>query len=226
MKLLIESIFDVIDSADVKPNKLSEDEIKDAIESFLKDNCNILGQIKIQNKDKDDLYIVDVHGSVQYINKKRQDLTGGLFKFGEVSGTFSCIQCKNLESLKGAPRKCAMFKCSGCAKLKSLEYAPNCVNILCDDCKNLESLKGVPQVCWTFNCSGCTKLKNLKGAPVKCMDFNCSNCTSLKNLDDAPDCAVFTCYNIGCKLKTKEIEKKVKAKEYYLTPSLKDVLGY
>lgn len=221
MKSIIESLFD----DDILDKDIPQNISEKLIETFLKENCNVLGQIKIQNKDVDDLYVVDIHGSIQYTNKKIQHLTNELlFKFGEVSGSFSCSNCKNLESLKGAPRKCIMFKCSGCTKLKSLEYAPDCMNILCDDCTNLESLKGAPQVCWTFNCSGCTKLKNLKGAPVKSVDFICSNCTSLKNLDDAPDCKTFTC--LGCKLKVNEIKKKVKAEEYHLIPSLKNIFGY
>lgn len=223
MKSIIESLFD----DDILDKDIPQNISEKLIETFLKDNCNVLGQIKIRDKDVDDLYVVDIHGSIQYTNKKIQYLTDELlFKFGDVSGTFNCAQCKNLESLKGAPRKCATFKCSDCVKLKSLEYAPDCVNFECNGCKNLESLKGVTQVCWVFNCSGCTKLKSLKGAPVKSVDFNCSNCTSLKNLDDAPDCNTFTCYNIGCKLKANEIKKKVKAEEYHLIPSLKNVLGY
>jgi len=75
------------------------------------------------------------------------------FKFGNVSGTFSCYS-NNLTSLKGAPRRVyGDFYCSY-NNLTSLEGAPNSVdgNFWCYD-NQLISLEGCPkQVGGIFGC--------------------------------------------------------------------------
>ena len=106
--------------------------------------------------------------------------------FGVVRGYFSCYDCKNLESLKGAPREVGRFFCCiGCNKLKSLEGAPEKVDgyFDCSECDNLESLKGAPkEVGGDFDCTVCKKLTSLEGAPEKVgKSFYCYDCPKLKD---------------------------------------------
>ena len=187
---------------------------KDIVESFLKDNyeCNY---IISETPNKDGLYIVNVDGSVNVINKNITSLTNGLFEFGEVSKQFNCYGCKSLTTLKGAPKKVGWgFDCSHCENLDSLEDAPKSIGASfdCSHCYKLTSLKGVPRECWDFNCSYCSHLKSLKDSPKTGGSFNCDRCVNLTSLEGAPktvDKNFYCCWCVGLK-SLKGAPKKVK----------------
>ena len=102
------------------------------IKDFLETNYKINSSYNI--KEKGNEFIVDVRGSVKVMNKNITTLTEGLFKFGEVGGSFDCIGCKSLKSLKGAPKETVVFDCSNCKSLTSLEGAPKCTFIAAYNC--------------------------------------------------------------------------------------------
>lgn len=143
--------------------------IKISIKEFLTKNFNIALD-DIGNTVKIDL----VHG-YYIVNSRLKDvvvtntsidlLTNGLFKWGEVR-YFICNNCKNLTSLKGAPKNCNVF--------------------ICDECENLTSLEGAPKKCKYFYCDDCNSLKSLKYAPIECVDFSCRR-TNIIDLDGLPD---------------------------------------
>ena len=69
-------------------------------------------------KDKDK-WIVDVSQPLIVSNYDIQYLTNDLFEFGIVNGKFDCGHCKNLKSLKGAPKEVrGDFYCDFCKNLK------------------------------------------------------------------------------------------------------------
>ena len=83
------------------------------IEQFLNDNYKIDGTYTINNDNT-----VDVDGTVKVKNRELESLTNGLFRFGIITHRFHCINCPNLKSLEGAPKKVGGY-------------------FWCDDCKNL-----------------------------------------------------------------------------------------
>lgn len=148
-------------------------------------------------------------------------LTNGLFQWGYVSGSFSCVGTR-ITSLKGAPKKCIDFYCSGtdieslegcpenvfefkcknCPKLKTLEGGPkNAKMFSCDYCSGLESLKGGPESSNIFSCGWCENLKSLEGCPQDVRDVSCRDCPKLTSLKGAPKQITldFNCSNTGIK---------------------------
>ena len=94
------------------------------IEQFLKDNYDIRGTHTINNDNT-----VDVDGTVKVKNRELESLTNGLFQFGIITHRFHCINCPNLKSLEGSPKKVGeCFSCCYCSNLTSLEGAPEEVN--------------------------------------------------------------------------------------------------
>ena len=130
---------------------------KAVIENWIKENYVIKGTLKIS-----DDFTVSCKGSIVVENKDITSLTNGMFSWGEIGGEFSCCNCENLKSLKGAPKGVdGDFSCYNCKNLKSLEGAP-------------ERVKG-----W-FGCSRCERLKSLEGAPETVVgDFYCYRCPNL-----------------------------------------------
>jgi hypothetical protein len=131
---------------------------------------------------------IDVDGDVTLMN---YDFTEFPLKFGKITGSFSCKDCSNLTSLKGAPTTVTgNFNCGLCIKLTSLEHTPITIgkDFFCNDCKKLTSLKYAPtDVGGSFYCHGCTNLTSLEGAPTIVKgSFHCSECTSLTSLEHAP----------------------------------------
>lgn len=164
--------------------------IKKSITNWLKNNLLIRFQ---ENKLSFDFstapIIVNYDGDIK-CKTNITSLTNGVFQWGVINGDFDCLQCKSLESLKGAPKEVVGdFICSECYSLESLEGAPKKVGLsfLCDWCDNLKSLKGAPkEVGMWFDCGSCTSLKTLEGAPEKVGgDFRCEKC-ALKSLKGAP----------------------------------------
>lgn len=153
------------------------------IDQFLKDNYNINGNYTIKDG------IVNVDGSIKLINLNIKQLTNGLFKFG-TAGEFMCSK-SSITSLIGAPEEVGYFSCRLCKNLKSLKGAPKKIHDVfnCRSCKSLKSLKGAPEfIDGEFNCSNCPSLTSLKGAPKKISgEFACLDCTSLQNLDYLPE---------------------------------------
>lgn len=66
----------------------------------------------------DDFGKITVNGSVRIPPKT----TKIPVEFSEVSDWFSCLGCRNLESLKGSPRKCKVFQMP--TSIGSLDYLP------------------------------------------------------------------------------------------------------
>jgi hypothetical protein len=99
---------------------------------------------------------VDVDGNVDLNN---QDFEEFGVQFGKVSGSFDCNGCKNLKTLKCAPKEVSgSFNCYSCTSLTSLEGAPEKVGreFSCIGCTSLTSLEGAPEkVNGGFYCSGC-----------------------------------------------------------------------
>ena len=158
------------------------------IERFLNDNYKIDGTYTIKNG------VVDVDGSitVRYEAQRRlKHLTNGTFKFGLVTKTFSCSECKSLLSLEGAPEKVnGNFYCSYCPKLTSLEGAPHEVGLdfSAMECYNLKTLKGLSK---KVNGSVyCTYNRVLEEINTDCDivggDFSVKKCKNLKSLKGLP----------------------------------------
>ena len=189
MKTLYESLLDDFDTLNGKINPREE------IKRFLNDNYRNAAKFKISKEINDDgLYEVTTDANIIVKNKTITSLTNGLFVFVDILGEIDCSECKNLKSLKGAPKAAWRFNCRYCTSLKTLEGAPKKVHEFnCSNCDSLETLEGAPEIANSyFICYGCKKLKSLKGAPKKVGGtmgglFDCGECTSLESLEGAPE---------------------------------------
>ena len=189
MKTLYESLLDDFEKLEASTNPINE------IKQFLKDNYLYANKLKISKEpNKDGYYEVDCKKCpsvcVKDGNETITSLTNGLFEFINV-GSFNCIGCNKLTSLKGAPKEIeGNFNCAGCNKLVTLKGAPKKVGggFACSGCNNLTSLKGAPkEIGSDFNCTNCNKLTSLEGAPEKVGgNFACSGCNNLTSLEGAP----------------------------------------
>ena len=72
-----------------------------AAEEYINTNYIIKGKLTFENVNG--TYIANCDGHVEVKNKKIVKLTEG-FEWGIVTGSFDCFECKNLESLEGAPK--------------------------------------------------------------------------------------------------------------------------
>lgn len=188
MKRLIESIFD--------DDILDQDNTNEIlIKRWLKENYDIFNNGANDNiviKEKAGKYLVDIpYGDVTVKNLAIKSLTNDLFDFDVMYGDFRCNGCRNLKSLKGAPREVnGSFECNNCRELESLEGSPDyCREFECSMCLKLKSLKGVPkEIETTIDCSSCKNLESLEGLSLKRIygDFCCSDCPKLKSLKGAP----------------------------------------
>ena len=172
---------------------------KKYIEEWIRNNYNIVGKLTIS----DDL-VVNCDRYVYVENKNITALTNGMFKWGNLDGSFDCSDCTKLKSLEGAPEKIdGGFSCRRCNNLTSLKGAPKKVKrgFSCGNCNNLTSLKGAPEkVGDNFRCNGCDKLTSLKGAPEKVGgNFYCQHCDNLTSLEGAPKEVGGNFYCFGCK---------------------------
>ena len=133
----IDDYFDN-DSLDEEPfYEESYNPIKDLIEKWLNDNCDIEGTYSI-NEDNS----IDVEGSIS-ISTDESELPVYI-RFNNVSGDLDCSYCSSLESLEGAPKEVGgNFDCSSCNSLKNLEHAPIKVggDFNCSNCYSLESMR-------------------------------------------------------------------------------------
>ena len=213
MTSLYESIFDTFDDEGNVTTDSSE-LIKQEIIDWINENCRDCKIIFDDKKTEDGKYIVNCD-NVYIFNKNITSLTNGQFIWGNITGTFSCFGCKQLKSLKGAPKYVGeWFDCHECDNLISLEGAPERVGdwFDCNSCKQLKSLKGAPKrVEGIFDCSWCISLKSLKGAPeIVKSTFDCGDCEKLTSLKGAPKRVEgnFFCTNCGDNF-SKEYVKKV-----------------
>lgn len=152
IKIYLESLLDDDDIF------LGRENDKKVIECWIRDNYTIHGKLTIS-----DDFVVDCSGDVFVKNKNIDSLTNGLFSWGKVNGSFSCVGCENLKTLEGAPEKVGGdFVCRKCEKLTSLEGGPEIVgrNFSCSNCENLKTLDGAPKkIGRGFWCSDCLNLK-------------------------------------------------------------------
>lgn len=156
-------------------------------EEYINANYNIKGKLSFENVNG--VCVVNCDGDVKVKNLKIEKLTDG-FKLGEVKGNFQCSYCAKLKSLEDAPEKVrGNFSCCGCTNLESLEGASKefSGSFYCYDCKNLKTLKGSPEDVDAFYCSYCSSLTSLEGAPKEVGEvFICFGCKNLKSLEGAP----------------------------------------
>lgn len=102
---------------------------------------------------------------------------------------FDCTWCKNLKTLKGAPKNVVKdFNCEGCSSLKSLRGAPEYVgeDCWCSYIRGLTSLRGAPKrVGGDFSCSS-TGIEDLTGLSSYIGGYMyCYKCENLKTLKGA-----------------------------------------
>ena len=115
------------------------DEQNNKIKDYINTNYTVKGELTFVEQTNG--VLVNCDGDIRVKNSEIESITNGSFRFGKVSGDFSCYSCGNLKSLKGAPNIVGgYFDCSYCELLKSLEGAPNIVD-------------------WHFDCSGCKNLQ-------------------------------------------------------------------
>lgn len=148
MKTLYESLLDDFDTLAAP---LSAKVIKERVKEFLIQTYKNPSYAKISRKPNEDgLYVVDWKSDLVIRDKKIEQLTNGLFTFGEVGGNFDCEECRNLKTLKGSPQIVhGDFDCRYCVALESLKGGPK-------------------EVGGRFNFTACNSLTSLEGAPEKC----------------------------------------------------------
>lgn len=151
------------------------------------------GTWKINNRGR-----IDVDGDVIFreffINNDKKRYTKIPVPFGQVY-SFNFHNCKDLETLEGAPQEVlGNFSVAGC-NFKTLEGSPRIVKGRFSAAHNprLDSLKGSPdEVGGQFYVHNCVSLTTLEGVPLKLGgDFTCKDCPSLNPLHQA----IITDYN-------------------------------
>lgn len=164
----------------------SVDILKDAIESWIKNNCKI--EMPGTYNINDD-YSIDVDGDVFLIpdsSSNNIEELPNFIQFNIVSGAFVISSYPKLKTLRGCPKEVRIFNCSYLYSIKNLKYCPKRVHkhFYCNNCISLESLEGTPKIInGDFTCTNNTSLKNLIGAPsVIKGSFDCSDCKALTSL--------------------------------------------
>lgn len=132
----------------------------------------------------DDKGEIVVRGDISIINFKGKELP---VQFSDTSSNFTLKGCKNLESLKGVPRKAYEFRLESCPKILTLENSPLEVRKYKIDDLTVKDLKGSSQeVTEVFNCSNNEYLSSFEGAPSKVNIFYASYCPMITTLFGAP----------------------------------------
>lgn len=93
------------------------------IKDFIRKNYWGASNIKFDKNLTEDGKIIVNGLDIQVKNKSLENLTTNDFVFGEVL-LFTCIDCKNLKSLEGAPLKCGSFFVTNCPNINSLDHIP------------------------------------------------------------------------------------------------------
>lgn len=149
--------------------------IKDKIRDWLDKYC-VMGY-KEGIVINDDLTIDDTKrgGYIIISDRWKEKELPDYIQFGEVMGDFY-VGCKQLESLRGCPRKVAReFSCALCENLKNLEGAPERVGFTfkCSYCKSLKNFVGGPKyIGGKLAARRCTGLKSFEGIPKKLVELD------------------------------------------------------
>lgn len=220
--ILIEGLADWGDEALNKKmdKQTSEEGIKNEIINWISENyASDLYPMKkiIPNKLKitfnGDKFDIDYDGDIYVKNKTLDDLTNGVFQWGEVGGDFGCDHCRNLKSLEGCPKKVGgKIICRHCTHLKSLKGVPEEIggSFMCFNCNSLKSLEYCPKkINGALYCHDCKLLKNLEGAPEEVQGaLDCRHCKSLTSLKGAPKVVKgsFICDNCGTKFTEEDVK--------------------
>lgn len=198
MKTLYESLLDDFDTLGAP---LDAKIIKKQIKEFLQQTYKNPSYAKISRKPNEDgLYVVDWKSTLSIRDKKIEQLTNGLFTFGEVDGDFDCEECRNLKTLKGSPQIVhGDFDCRYCVALKSLKGGPRIVSgkFNFTACNSLTSLEGAPEKCqkvvtWDHHGHDIT-LNSLEGCP-QAQDIVLEGIKGLKNLKGLPQMSKYVGY--------------------------------
>ena len=198
MKTLYESLLDDFDTLAAP---LDAKTIKKQIKEFLQQTYKNPSYAKISRKPNEDgLYVVDWQRDLLIRDIKIEQLTNGLFTFGEVDGDFDCRECKNLKTLKGSPQIVhGNFDCRHCVALKSLKGGPRIVGERFNftACNSLTSLEGAPEKCkkvvaWDHYGHDIT-LKSIAGCP-QAQDIVLEGIKGLKNLKGLPEMSKYVGY--------------------------------
>ena len=148
-------------------------DMKAKIKAWVDEYCDVRHADAV--KINDDLTIDVTYGYIVISARWKEKKLPDYIQFGEAAGDFY-IGCKQLESLRGCPRKVGRdFSCALCDKLKNLEGAPEWVgfNFSCSCCISLENFVGAPEhVGITFNAYRCTGLKSFEGIPKKLKELD------------------------------------------------------
>ena len=122
-------------------------------------------KLKPQVHFKDNIIDVDTNLSLVKL-PSNNSFTNGLFKFGNVKGTFGIhSKLKDLKSIpNNAPESVGDFFLSK-TQISSLEGCPKIIlgNLVCHQCDNLMDLTGIDYVGGNIILYSCSKLNNLKG---------------------------------------------------------------
>lgn len=198
MKTLYESILSDID-ASMEAGTANADylAVMEVINKDYKLYKTYKSTITIVGKAASGKVLINGTGKIEFINKSAKTIVNDVFEWNDVDGEFICFN-KNIESLKGFPRKVYNKDTNGCAininqckNLKTLKGAPHTIfgTFYCIECDSLTSLEGAPEkIAGDFNCRYCDSLKSLKGAPKYLSgSFNCAYCKNLESLEGVPD---------------------------------------
>ena len=195
-----EGLFDDLDKIEKVGGMESNAEQlkKEIIDWIIKNNKERIYKNKIKIDTTTTPWTVDYEDNIQLQQSITSLNNDGMFQWGRMGGSFSCINCQSLTSLKGAPKEVERnFECSWCQSLTSLEGAPKEVGwgFDCVGCISLKSLEGSPEKSWSFNCKFCDNLESLKGGPKEVIErFDCGN-TNISSLQYAPKTPCISCSN-------------------------------
>ena len=133
----------------------------------------------------------DLFEDARYYDCSEADFTELPEKYPYDITNFDCTRCRDLLSLKNAPKRIdGYFDCYNCVELSNLIGAPQegITHFYCGKCEGLTSLEGAPtNINGEFNCSNCSKLSNLIGCPQEGVTtFDCSECKKLTSLEGLP----------------------------------------
>ena len=164
---------------------VKDEATKEDIATWLKANYDWPSDTYYEiNRDGKD-WVVNCNWAVNLHNRKVTSLTNGHFRWGTVR-SFYCLN-SDIISLEGAPQQVwEEFNCQGCKNLKSLKYAPKkCRTFNCSDCGQITSLEGTPTTLHTLNCAG-TSIRNLKGGPKTVSVLDLTGCKNLSSFEGCP----------------------------------------
>lgn len=182
MKSLQESLLD--DDVNIDAGIIEE------IRKFLDENYVWSNKFKISKKPKNGKYVVTSTRRDIIPKSKCEQLTNGLFIWGNVKD-FLIFNCNKLKSLEGSPEVCNNFMIDGCGdNFNSLEGCPKEIkNTFFIKNSFIQSIKGMTQDVKNIYIYNCPKLQNFEGCPKELTgEINFSGLMSMdKNLKGFPE---------------------------------------